>query len=162
MRRISGCYPFGKRLASYTGRNVSEEDDNDDDHPEPPLIVDIGGGNGATLKAIREAKPNLKGRIILSDLPETLGSIPEGFLTSTDRVELELEAKPHDFWQPQPVKGAGLYYLQPVLHDWSDERCVQILSPTADPMAGCEEESRVVATETILLDKVAEGESLNY
>lgn len=33
----------------------------------------------------------------------------------------------HDFFTPQPVKGARAYYLHSVLHDWNDDDCVRIL-----------------------------------
>lgn len=33
----------------------------------------------------------------------------------------------HDFFEPQPVKGAAVYLLQQVLHDWSEVYCVKIL-----------------------------------
>lgn len=33
----------------------------------------------------------------------------------------------HDFFEPQLEKGAAVYLLQQVLHDWSDECCIKIL-----------------------------------
>ena len=34
----------------------------------------------------------------------------------------------HDFFQPQPQTSAAVFYLGNILHDWSDEYCVDILS----------------------------------
>lgn len=33
-----------------------------------------------------------------------------------------------DFFEVNPVKNADIYWLRYILHDWSDEYCVQILS----------------------------------
>jgi hypothetical protein len=41
----------------------------------------------------------------------------------------------HDFFSPQqPVRGAAAYFLRHILHDWSDEYCIRILSPVVDAM----------------------------
>ncbi len=33
----------------------------------------------------------------------------------------------HNFFPPQPVKGAAVYFLRMILHDWSDAKCQEIL-----------------------------------
>jgi hypothetical protein len=35
---------------------------------------------------------------------------------------------PHNFFDENPVKNADVYWLRYILHDWSDDYCVQILS----------------------------------
>lgn len=34
----------------------------------------------------------------------------------------------HDFFNSNPTKHADVYWLRYILHDWSDDYCVQILS----------------------------------
>ncbi len=34
----------------------------------------------------------------------------------------------HDFFTPQPIKDAAIYFLRVVIHDWSDEDASKILS----------------------------------
>ena len=34
----------------------------------------------------------------------------------------------HDFFKPQPVKNASMYFVRFVMHDWSDEWCKKLLS----------------------------------
>ncbi|KAI9725831.1 MAG: hypothetical protein M1828_002460 [Chrysothrix sp. TS-e1954] len=150
-----GCYPFGDRL-----KGAATLSSGGSGSVEPILIVDIGGAHGVTLRAICDANPTLNGCMILQDLPDTLASIEDGSLDSTTGVQIQLMS--HNFWEPQPIKGARIYYLQRVLHDWSHEKCVIILSHVADAMRGHEKASRVVVTETMLPDKVVTGQSLNY
>ncbi len=33
----------------------------------------------------------------------------------------------HDFFQTNPVKNADVYWFRYIIHDWSDDYCVQIL-----------------------------------
>nr|POF15333.1 o-methyltransferase tpca [Quercus suber] len=34
----------------------------------------------------------------------------------------------HDFFQKNPIEGAEIYWLRYILHDWSDDYCIQILT----------------------------------
>ena len=33
----------------------------------------------------------------------------------------------HDFFKPQPVSGADVYFFRWIFHNWSDKYCIQIL-----------------------------------
>ncbi|KAL2823580.1 S-adenosyl-L-methionine-dependent methyltransferase [Aspergillus cavernicola] len=45
-----------------------------------------------------------------------------------------IEAMDHDFFSPQPVKGAKAYYLRLVLHDWPDKQAKLILGHLRNAM----------------------------
>ena len=76
------------------------------------FVVDVGAAIGAAMKELREAVPQLKGRIVVQDQERVIKAIPEGFLPSS------IEPMVHDFYSPQPVKGAKVYSIRRVLHDW--------------------------------------------
>lgn len=60
-------------------------------------LVDVGGSQGHVLEDVRRHLPNLKGRLVLEELPETLESVkvPEG-----------VETVPYNFLEAvQPIKG---------------------------------------------------------
>ena len=83
-----------------------------------PLIVDVGGGLGHDIVAFKEKFPGLPGKLIVQDLPVVIDEIkglPSG-----------IEATAYDFFKPQPVKGAKVYYLRTVLHDWPDKQAREI------------------------------------
>ena len=66
------------------------------------LVVDVGGSQGHDILGFRDRYPNLPGRLILEELPETLRSISE---------PLEgVEAICYDFFTPQPIQGDKLSY----------------------------------------------------
>lgn len=97
--------------------------------PESGTIVDVGGGNGTTLLAILESRENLSG--VLYDLPlaidrarKRIADVPAG-----SRIEL-VEG---DFFRSVP-EGGDFYLISHVLHDWPDNRAVEILRHTREAM----------------------------
>lgn len=104
-----------------------------------PLLVDVAGGLGHDLIAFKQKFPNMPGKFVLQDLSmviENAKDLPQG-----------IEAMSHDFFAPQPVKGAKAYYMRMVLHDWPDEQARQILRGFKDAMTP---ESLLLICETIL------------
>lgn len=108
-------YPFQERIL---------DDCNNAAHSV--TVVDVGGGLGHGLVELRTRLPNIPGRLILQDLPKTVAQAgdPKGVF----------EAMPHSFYDPQPVKGAKVYYIRQVLHDWPDKECRVILEQLAAVM----------------------------
>lgn len=61
-------------------------------------LVDVGGSRGHDLVKIRNKYPNLRGKLVLQDLPDVIASC--------DPKELEgITTMPHDFFTPQPIIG---------------------------------------------------------
>ena len=107
-------YPFEDRVL----RGLVEEDG-------AVVVVDMGGSTGHELREIKQRFPAIAGRLILQDLPTTIEKVvPEDWM----------EATAHDFFTPQPVRGARAYYLRAVLHDWDDNKCCAILNHIKDVM----------------------------
>jgi demethylsterigmatocystin 6-O-methyltransferase len=65
--------------------------------PQRVVFVDVGGATGSQIAALKERYPQLPGRFVLQDLPYMLGK-------ATPIEGMEIQA--HDFFTPQPVKGA--------------------------------------------------------
>ncbi|KAI1779177.1 S-adenosyl-L-methionine-dependent methyltransferase [Hypoxylon cercidicola] len=40
----------------------------------------------------------------------------------------------HDIFTPNPVRGADVYWLRAILHDWSDDYCIGILKSIKESM----------------------------
>ncbi len=85
-------------------------------------VVDVGGGHGLLLSAILQANPELHG--VLFDLPHVVANaVPMlGAAGVADRCEVV----GGDFFTGTPPVG-DILTLSHILHDWDDERCVQIL-----------------------------------
>ncbi|PWY74271.1 S-adenosyl-L-methionine-dependent methyltransferase [Aspergillus heteromorphus CBS 117.55] len=124
-----GLYPFAQALGPLA-------------HPDTPTIIDVGGGRGHILKQLRTSLPDLPGRFILQDRASVLAD------NGPDMTAHAIEPMAHDFFQPQPVQGALVYYIRRVLHDWPDDEVRQILTHLAAAMD--RETSRILITETII------------
>lgn len=59
---------------------------------------------------------------IVQDLPKTVATahVPKD-------LEHRIELQGHDFFMPQPVYGADVYFFRLVLHNWSDKYVIAIL-----------------------------------
>ena len=77
------AFPFKQELGDFDGENV---------------LVDIGGGFGHQCTALIEAFPELSGKLVLQDLPQTLAMVPP-----IDGVEIIV----HNFFEPQVIKGTS-------------------------------------------------------
>lgn len=106
------------------------------------VVVDIGGGRGALLALILSRYPSVQG--VLFDLPGVIAA-----------AQTELESKglssrctriPGDFRNSVPT-GGDVYLLCRILHNWSDEHAVEILSNCRQAMAP---EGRILVAESLM------------
>ena len=85
-------------------------------------LVDVAGGYGSTLSAILTEHPNLKGTLF--DLPHVVAKA-QAFVESRglrDRCSLVGGS----FLASVP-EGADAYFMKHIIHDWDDERYLQLL-----------------------------------
>jgi hypothetical protein len=85
-------------------------------------VVDIGGSHGHVALALAERFKNLK--FVVQDLPKTVDSAPAIEGEMEERIQLQA----HDFFTPQPVKGADVYLFRWILHNHSDKYAAKILT----------------------------------
>lgn len=82
----------------------------------------MGGGDGTLLAAVLSAVPALRG--VLFDLASGVGAAPETLAAAGIADRCRVVAG--DFFDSMP-EGGDAYLLKSVVHDWDDERVVQIL-----------------------------------
>ncbi|GGR88692.1 methyltransferase [Streptomyces aureoverticillatus] len=89
-------------------------------------VMDVGGGDGTLLSAVLRRYPALTG--VVYDTEEGLAQAPETLRRDglADRCSLVTG----DFFRavPDGAEGADLHMLKSIVHDWSDEQVVTILS----------------------------------
>lgn len=85
-------------------------------------LADVGGGHGMFLASILSARPDLHG--ILYDLPQVVQDAPS--VLRSKGVADRCEVIAGNFFERVPP-GADVYLLRQILHDWNDERAIQIL-----------------------------------
>ena len=87
------------------------------------ILADIGGGNGSLIGAVLQRYPKMRG--ILFDLGHVVGRAKESLRKCgvADRCQV-IEGS---FFETIPA-GADAYLFRHIIHDWTDEQSVQILS----------------------------------
>ncbi|KAJ3730279.1 S-adenosyl-L-methionine-dependent methyltransferase [Lentinula raphanica] len=91
-------------------------------------IVDVGGGVGSVTLALRNAYPKL--RYVVQDLEHQIVAArkfwDEKYPEAVKTGQVQLQA--HNFFDPQPVKHAAIYFLRLIVHDWPDHDAIKILT----------------------------------
>jgi hypothetical protein len=85
-------------------------------------LIDIAGGYGSTLCAILTQHPNLKGTLF--DLPHVVPKAEEFVASRGLRGRCSIVGG--SFLESVPT-GADAYFMKHIVHDWDDERCLQLL-----------------------------------
>ena len=96
-------------------------------------VVDVGGGLGHVSRALVDHSPTVN--CIVEDSHDVVVQGQEG-LPAHLRGRISFQA--HDFFQEQPVKGADVYLLRLILHNWSDKyskMIIKALIPALKPGA---------------------------
>ncbi|KAF8060936.1 S-adenosyl-L-methionine-dependent methyltransferase [Lyophyllum atratum] len=96
------------------------------------VVVDIGGGVGNVTFILAQAFPHL--RYVVQDLEK---NTPEAkkFWADTSPQHIcsgQVNIQAHDFFHPQPVRAAAVYFLRFIVHDWPDMENVKILKNIRD------------------------------
>lgn len=85
-------------------------------------VVDVGGSTGAVSVALAKKFPKL--RFVVQDMEPVISQRPP---LEDSSLENRIEYMAHDFFQPQPIVGADVFYLRWIFHNWGDNYCVKIL-----------------------------------
>ena len=101
---FDGAMQFSEDILPFFGMYPFEQLVDSSFPEDKPLIVDVGGGRGQAMVAIKQALPGLQGRLICQDRPWVLDSASQAELGGVEKME-------HDFFTPQPVKGMTLRLL---------------------------------------------------
>jgi len=104
-------------------------------------VIDIGGGQGGLLAAIVEHHPGMVAA--LYDQPQVLSDpanlAERGLLDAVARIA-------GDFFIDVPP-GFGLYLMKRIIHDWDDDRAVEILRHCAHAMSAT---SRLLVIDAVM------------
>jgi hypothetical protein len=107
-------------------------------------LVDVGGGNGSLLRAILGANPKLRG--VHFDQPLVSARARADVSLTAQSVADRCGFEAGSFFEAVP-KGGDAYMIKRVLHDWSDEEAVKILSNCRGAMNA---KARVLVIESVI------------
>lgn len=103
------------------------------------VVVDVGGGLGSSIQALRTNFPACRDDFvgIVQDQPGMIQHATAHW-QKTDPQALETGAVKltvHDFFNPNPVRGADVYWFRSVIVDWQDDDLTTMFTHIRDAMA---------------------------
>ncbi len=107
-------------------------------------LMDIAGGHGAILCEILARYPNMKG--IVFDLPQVTHEAV-GHIRSV-KMDERCVTMTGDFFVKIPG-GADAYFMQHIIHDWNDERSLQILANCRQALEG-RKDGRLIIVDSVV------------
>ncbi|MCJ1467792.1 hypothetical protein MMC07_006417 [Pseudocyphellaria aurata] len=112
------------------------------------VFVDVGSGVGGFSIQLSWRYPRLN--FVLQDhgpvLKQAEGEVwPKENPTALKNGRIRFME--HDFFKKNPIEGADVYWLRWILHDWSDEYCIQILTSIRQSMTA---KSRILICENVM------------
>lgn len=134
---------FNRAMSSFSGL-ATEAVLGAYDFTDVETLVDIAGGEGRLLTGIMAAYPKLRG--VLFDLPYVIDNAREQVAETS--VNERVEFVSGDFFASVPTSGDA-YILKSIIHDWDDERALEILK---NVRRGMKPRGRVLLVEAIIAD----------
>ena len=107
-------------------------------------LVDVAGGHGHVLTAVLREYPSMRG--VLSDVEHVIAGA--GPLIAAAGVKDRCRTEVCDFFKAVPT-GGDAYIMKHIIHDWDDDRAVQILSNIKAALAG-KPQGRVILLEAVV------------
>lgn len=121
---------FNNFVAGYSGNDVPwtavyKTETIVADYAGGPMLVDVGGSQGKDIESFSMAHPGHENQLFLQDMPSVLGQAT---------CDAKVTRVAHNFFEPQPIRGARAYYMHNVLLDWNDQDALVILRHIKDAM----------------------------
>ncbi|KIJ42546.1 hypothetical protein M422DRAFT_779976 [Sphaerobolus stellatus SS14] len=123
---------------------------------EGAVFVEAGASTGHlsndVLSVVKHAK------FINQDLPEVCLQGEKYFAENNAEAirSGRVKFQPNDFFTEQPVKGAAIYILSNIIHDWPDNEALKILKHIGDAMIPT---SRLLVMEIVIVPSLSQSRS---
>ncbi|KAF8988608.1 O-methyltransferase-domain-containing protein, partial [Cyathus striatus] len=111
-------------------------------------VVNVGGGIGHTTLQLLQNRGDLL--YIVQDRPAVVTQAKHFWDTNNPKAEAQgtVSLMAHDFFTAQPVKGAAIYLLRMIVHDYGKKKAVSILQHIRDAAS---KNSKLLLVEQIVL-----------
>ncbi len=106
-------------------------------------VADVGGGFGHMAVALLEKYPELKATVF--DVPDLIPVAKERLPVSDPAVANRLDYVGGDMFESVPP--AQVYVMKHIIHDWWDDKCIQLLKNCHERMEGS---GRVVCVDSVV------------
>ena len=85
----------------------------------------------------------------MQDLPDTISSTSTLLSAHPESIRSRISTQSHDFFTQQPLKGADIYLLRMILHDWPSSDAITILKGHLEALKA-NPRARLIVMDTVL------------
>jgi chemotaxis methyl-accepting protein methylase len=103
--------------------------------------------------ALAKAHPNLT-KLVVQDYKHT---VEQGAALLSAELTGRVSFMPHDFFNPQPITDADVYIMRHICHNWSAEKCGEIIRNIVPAM---KRGSRILLVEVVVTPSGGEESSV--
>ncbi len=106
-------------------------------------VVDVGGGFGHLVLALLAKYPDLRGVVL--DRPGLIPIAKQSLPLADESLASRVEYVGGDMFESVPA--GDVFIMKHIIHDWDDDRCIQLLQHCRTNMDG---EGRVISVDAVL------------
>ncbi|KAF2853067.1 O-methyltransferase [Plenodomus tracheiphilus IPT5] len=116
------------------------------------LVVDVGGSTGHASLALAEKFPDLS--FVVQDLPDVIADSVKEFdkLKLPTSIASRIQFESHSFFNAQSRKGASIYLLRHILHDWPNQEAIKIIRSIIPALRA---NSKIIISDIVLPEPAA-------
>ncbi|GAP84927.1 putative O-methyltransferase [Rosellinia necatrix] len=109
-------------------------------------VVDVGGGSGHVSMMLAELFPRLS--FVVQD--ESAPMLAEGETLLNDGIRDRISFARHNFFTPQPYRGAAAFLMRQICHDWCDRDVVTILKSIVPGLEGSDPNTPLLINDNVM------------
>ncbi|KAI1812318.1 S-adenosyl-L-methionine-dependent methyltransferase [Poronia punctata] len=139
---------FAQAMAGITrmGRNITQLIDSFPWQKLEGTVVDVGGGSGHVSMELAKLFPRLS--FVVQDGSSEM--LAEGRRRLDPSIADRVSFTQHNFFKPQPYRGAAAFLLRQCAHDWCDRDVVTMLKSIVPALEGSDPGTPLLINEIIL------------
>ncbi|KAB8235180.1 O-methyltransferase-domain-containing protein [Aspergillus alliaceus] len=139
---------FARAMAGYRRmeNSINELRDNFPWGQLQGTVVDIGGGSGHVAMILARLFPQLD--FVVQD--GSTHMLAEGQKLLAEEIRERITFRQHNFFEPQPVRGAAAFLLRQCTHNWADADVVTIFKAVVTGLEGSAPETPLLINDVIL------------
>ncbi|KAI1667080.1 O-methyltransferase family 2 [Pyrenophora tritici-repentis] len=109
-------------------------------------VVDVGGGSGHVSLSLAQKFDHL--HFVVQDASPVMLSQGESLWTGS--LKNRVQFKQHNYYEPQPVRDAGAFFIRQVVHNLNDSQFIKLLQAAVPALEECEPDTPLLINDTVL------------
>ncbi|KAG6837108.1 hypothetical protein H0H93_014712 [Arthromyces matolae] len=111
--------------------------------PAGSVVVDVGGGLGSDSLRVAREFPSVE--VVVQDRAPVIEDAKKHWHDNLPNAKVTFEVQ--DFFEAQPERKVSIFLVKQILHDWPDDKCIEIL---ARLRAAAQKDTKLLLVENLI------------